>query len=260
MRFAVNYSVPMAKLLLEGALSCDLLKCPEWEGIVAAARPLRPVHVHFEIVVGNGGFEHLDFGLIREMLASTETPHLNCHLLSRPELDPSNRADRKALLEGWLADMTYLKSQVPGCPLVAENLPYIPGFYGGEAGASPEIIAQALREADAGLLFDLSHARICCHYLGLDIKEYTASLPMDKLAELHITGLRFYSGYLSDHFELRDEDWEAVEWARAQIRAGVWREPEVAAFEYGGVGEVFGWRTQEWVLREQVPRLAELFS
>jgi hypothetical protein len=83
---------------------------------------------------------------------------------------------------------------------------------------------------------------------------------MDKLAELHITGLRFYSGYLSDHFELRDEDWEAVEWARAQIRAGVWREPEVAAFEYGGVGEVFGWRTQEWVLREQMPRLAELFS
>ena len=41
MQFAVNYSVPMENLLREGAADCDLLKCPEWEGVVNAARPLR---------------------------------------------------------------------------------------------------------------------------------------------------------------------------------------------------------------------------
>lgn len=260
MRFAVNYSVPMEKLLREGAVDCDQLKCPEWENIVSAARPLRPVHVHFEIVAGNGGFDHLDFDLIRTMLASTQTPHLNCHLMGRPDLDPSSPSDRRKLVESWVSEMQYLKEQVPGVKLVAENLPYIPESYGNAIGSSPEIIKQAIVEADAGLLFDLSHARISCHYLGMNLEDYVARLPMDRLSELHITGLRYYCGYLNDHFEMHPEDWEAAEWARAQIRAGAWREPEIAAFEYGGVGEVFGWRTQEWVLRQQVPRLAELFA
>lgn len=260
MQFAVNYSVPMEKLLREGAIDCDLLKCPEWEGVVNAARPLRPVHVHFEIVVGNGGFEHLDFDLIRSMLANSQTPHLNCHLLGRADLDPESPADRRNLIENWVSEMRYLKEQAPGVKLVAENLPFIPGYYGSKIGSTPEMIAQAIVEADAGMLFDLSHARISCHYLGMELKDYVACLPMERLAELHITGLRYYRGYLNDHFEMKPEDWEAAEWACAQIRAGLWREPEIAAFEYGGVGEVFGWRTQEWVLRQQVPRLAELFA
>ncbi len=260
MRFAVNYSVPMEKLLREGAVDCELLKCPEWENIVSAARPLRPVHVHFEIIVGNGGFEHLDFDLIRAMLSNTETPHLNCHLMGSPDLDPNSPSDQRKLLDSWISGMQYLKEQVPGVKLVAENLPYIPETYGSEIGSSPEMITRAIVEADAGLLFDLSHARISCHYLGLDLDAYTNQLPMDRLSELHITGLRHYNGYLNDHFELSAEDWKAAEWARAQIQTGAWREPEIAAFEYGGVGEVFGWRTQEWVLRQQVPRLAKLFS
>jgi len=260
MRFAVNYSVPMQKLLRESAVDCDLLKCPEWEGVVSAARPLRPVHVHFEISVGNGGFDHLDFSLIRAMLASTQTPHLNCHLMGRPDLDPSSPVDRRKQLKSWVSGMQYLKDKVPGVKLVVENLPYIADFYGSTIGSSPDVIARAIVEADAGLLLDLSHARISCHYLGMDLKDYVARLPMERLAELHITGLQNYCGYLNDHFAMRPEDWEAAEWARARIRAGVWREPEVAAFEYGGVGDVFAWRTEERVLRQQVPRLAELFA
>ena len=88
MRFAVNYSVPMEKLLREGAVDCELLKCPEWENIVSAARPLRPVHVHFEIIVGNGGFEHLDFDLIQAMLSSTARAICPCVL---PRVRPINR-------------------------------------------------------------------------------------------------------------------------------------------------------------------------
>jgi uncharacterized protein (UPF0276 family) len=250
----------MARLLSEGAVDCDSLKCPEWEGVVAAARPLRPVHVHFDIVVGNGGFDHLDFALIRRLLASTDTTHLNCHLMSSSDAELSSPADKKRLVESWVAGMEYLKAQVPGCPLVAENLPFIPGYYSSEIAASPDLITQALKEADAGLLFDLSHARISSHYLGSSIKDYAARLPMDRLAELHITGLRYYRGYLSDHFEMSPEDWDAARWARAQIKTGIWREPDITAFEYGGVGEVFGWRTHDWVLREQVPRLSELFG
>ena len=37
-------------------------------------------------------------------------------------------------------------------------------------------------------------------------------------------------------------------------------EARIVAFEYGGVGDVFGWRTDGHYLLEQVPRLQKLFQ
>ena len=69
-----------------------------------------------------------------------------------------------------------------------------------------------------------------------------------------------YHGFLEDHFEMQPADWASTEWAAEQINSGAWRKPEVVAFEYGGVGEWFSWRTETWALEAQVPRLARLFS
>ncbi len=40
---------------------------------------------------------------------------------------------------------------------------------------------------------------------------------------------------------------------------GNWRSPEIIAFEYGGTGTPFVWRSESKVLLEQVPRLIQWF-
>jgi len=143
---------------------------------------------------------------------------------------------------------------------VAENLPVSLHDKGTYIGADPALINEALLSTETDLLFDLSHARISCAALGMELAEYVDKLPMQRLRELHITGLRSYNGSLSDHFELTDADWQAAQWAQQCIVSGAWRKPEIVALEYGGVGDVFGWRTQPEVLLTQVPRLQAMFS
>ncbi|MFZ3071329.1 MAG: DUF692 family multinuclear iron-containing protein [Anaerolineaceae bacterium] len=260
MKLAVNYSVPLDNLLSQGLVELDLLKCPEWDGVVKAGLKLKPVYIHFDISAGNGSVTNLDFDLIRRMLKMTDTPHLNCHLAADPALDPKKPADMRRLVKVWKSEMQYLRAQVEGCPLVAENLPCAPYMPGSEIGSNPELIREALDSLGVDLLLDLSHARITAANLGLDYQEYIHQLPVERLAELHITGIRPYRSYLTDHFEMRSEDWEAAGWAAEQIASHAWREPEIVAFEYGGIGDVFGWRSEEWVLKEQIPRLNGMFS
>jgi hypothetical protein len=93
-----------------------------------------------------------------------------------------------------------------------------------------------------------------------ELADYIDRLPMERLRELHLTGLRRYHGLITDHFELGDPDWQAAEWALQQILSGEWRQPEIIALEYGGVGDVFGWRTQSEALLAQVPRLHAMFG
>jgi hypothetical protein len=54
---------------------------------------------------------------------------------------------------------------------------------------------------------------------------------------------------------LDQKDWEVLDWALKNIKDGKWRKPKIVAFEYGGVGEVFAWRTNIDILQTQVPLL-----
>jgi hypothetical protein len=42
--------------------------------------------------------------------------------------------------------------------------------------------------------------------------------------------------------------------------AGAWPAPSIVAFEYGGVGPVFEWRSDVDVLAEQLPRLRDVLA
>jgi uncharacterized protein (UPF0276 family) len=126
--------------------------------------------------------------------------------------------------------------------------------------ADPELINEMIEECDLGLLLDLSHAQISAQAFGINFEDYISKLPLHRLSELHITGIKEYAGFPTDHFELQQQDWPVVEWAAEQIKSGAWREPEIVAFEYGGIGDVFCWRSEATVLKEQVPLLYQIFS
>jgi hypothetical protein len=52
MKFAVQYSKPLAAHIQNGTLSIDLFKCPAWPDLVAEASQLLPVYCHMPLKVG----------------------------------------------------------------------------------------------------------------------------------------------------------------------------------------------------------------
>lgn len=260
MKFAVNYSTPLRDLIRQGEVKVDLLKCPEWDGIVNAAKPFGPVYIHFEISVGARNIQKLNIALIERFLRTTQTPHLNIHLSNHPALEADNPKNRKKLLKNWKDDIAYLQEQLSGVKIIAESLPWHEFLPQLKIAAYPDLISEVIEDCDLGLLLDLSHAQISSQSFGVDFKGYINRLPLHRLAELHITGIREYASFPTDHFELQPQDWSVVEWAAEQINTGAWRRPEIVAFEYGGIGDVFCWRTDPSALKEQVPLLYQFFS
>ena len=126
--------------------------------------------------------------------------------------------------------------------------------------ADPEIFSQVVQDTGCMFLLDLAHARITADTLGVDVEDYIHDLPVDRLVEMHTTGIKTHGGILTDHFGLGDEDWATLEWALEEIKAGHWRKPSIVAFEYGGIGQTFVWRSDYQVLKKQVPLLYDMIS
>ena len=255
MKLAVNASAPLHRQLSLGAVQVDLIKCPEWDNIVNVAKLLSPVYIHFEIVIGNDSVKQLDFGLIKRFLETTETPHLNVHLTGDGQLLSSSQKDQQQLVDIWKSEIDIIRQHIPDTTIVAENLPYLPSYRENRIANHSWMIRELLDSMDMGLLLDLSHIRITAAYENQDYQLLAEALPVDRLRELHLTGIKPYAGYLTDHFELNEIDFAATNWAMEKIKSGQWREPEIVSFEYGGFGDIFSWRTEEWVIREQVPTL-----
>jgi uncharacterized protein (UPF0276 family) len=260
MKLAVNYSTPLKNLIETNQVRVDLLKCPEWEGLVNPALELGPVYIHFDIELGSGSIQRLNFDLIKRMFEKTDTIYLNTHLSNLPSRKKDKTDSAKSVLSRWEADLEILRRKIPSRKVIAENLPWHPMLPELEIASDPGLINKFLVNNDVGLLLDLSHAQISATRLGIGYQEYVSLLPLDRLRELHITGIRKYAGHQTDHFELQPHDWHIVEWAASQIRSGAWHEPDIVAFEYGGVGDVFCWRTEPDALRQQVPILYEMFG
>jgi hypothetical protein len=94
----------------------------------------------------------------------------------------------------------------------------------------------------------------------MDQRDYMAKLPVERLRELHFTGVHDLDGYWQDHLPALEDDWQALIWVLERIRSGEWPRPWLLAFEYGGIGEKFAGRSDPQVIAEQVPCLYELLK
>jgi uncharacterized protein (UPF0276 family) len=265
MLFAINYSFQAAALLKEGRLQIDRFKTPDWPWMIAEAQQLRPAAVHFNLKAGDGKLSAIDWGTVERLVDETGTPFVNLHLDPKITDFPGFPADTPEtaqfdrVVEVMLADVRAAVARFGAARVIAENVPYR-----GSSGKAlrpavePAVIQKILAETGCGLLLDISHARIAAHHLGIDERGYMAQLPVERLRELHFTGLHNLDGRLQDHLEVLDTDWPVLEWALARIRAGEWAMPWLLAFEYGGVGEKFAWRSNPEVIAAQVPRLYEI--
>ena len=115
-----------------------------------------------------------------------------------------------------------LRRAVPGLPVALENIAYrfiLPGSDLTEA----EFIRAVIEEADVHLLLDLEnvHANSINH--GYDPLEYLATLPLDRVVEVHLAGGIWSQGeYADSHTRpVPEESWTLLDWLapRAPVRA-----------------------------------------
>ena len=259
MEFAVNYSEAAAGLVREGRIAPDRFKCPDWPDTIAVAQAQRPVYVHFSLKAGGlepatPDLKHID-GLRRQ----TDTPHVNTHLDPQLSVQDGLFARGEAAIQRSVEDVRQLVGRYGPEQVVVENVP----FWCRERqhtrlAAEPDSIRRVVEETGCGLLLDLSHARIAAREMDLDAQAYVEALPVERLRELHVTGLQRVDGRLRDHLPMTEDDWRFFTWALEQIVAGRWSQPRLVAFEYGGLGPTFAWRSDPEVLRAQVPRFRTL--
>jgi uncharacterized protein (UPF0276 family) len=270
MRFAINYSPQAADLVTRCVIDVDLFKCPTASDPVVIenaptllddARRVRPIYIHFPLETAAGALDDVDWKEIDGALDTTETRYVNVHLHASaeafPEIAPESTepADLRMITDAFINGVGVLVERYGPERVIAENVVYVgPEGKFLRAGIEPSVISRVIRETGCGLLLDIAHARITCDELRVSPREYLSELPIDSLRELHVTGTGT-GERLRDSMPMNDGDWALYEWVRARVDGGDWPAPWAVAFEYGGIGPLFDWRSEPKVIAAAWPRL-----
>lgn len=293
MEFAINYSPVLGQLVQDGVVQVERFKCPAWPDLLKEAQRVRPVYVHFPLGVGSGIGCPLDEEIhgpadldrIASLLEMTGTRYINTHFIPAekhyPNIPPGSREPRhiEQVITNTLRDLEPLVERFGAEHVLVENVVNEYGFL--TLAVLPEVIARVLEKSGCGFLFDHSHARLAARNLGLDEREYSASMPVEHIREVHVTGLQRIEGVLfqriqaaggtngfatltdgqmMDHFPMTAEDWPELEWLAGRLGREKWRTPWVVAYEYGGVGGLWEVLTDQAVYVEQLPRMANVLK
>jgi uncharacterized protein len=293
MEFAVNYSPILAELVGSGQVQVDRFKCPAWPDLIKEAMKIRPVYIHFPLLVGSGVSHPMDDEVkapadlerIADLMEMTGTPYVNTHFIATSQhysdipIDSRDPRHIGQVVSNTLRDLEPLIRRFGADHVLVENIINEYGWL--SISALPQALKQVVEESGCGFLFDLSHARLAARNLGEEPREYVSAMPMEHIREIHITGLQKLEGELLemmwrvgdpygmakhmagrfvDHFPMLDEDWVEMEWLMGKIRDGVFAAPWVMSYEYGGVGNFWAEVTKREVYLSQLPRMAGMIQ
>lgn len=270
MKFALNYSSQAYQLLETGSIDIDLFKVSsDFPEHIPICKNLKPVYVHFSLIAGTNQPEP-DYKAIERILSITGTVYINIHLGATgkdyPDIpvlsDAKEHKDR--LIEQMLKDIKPIADRFGTENVILENWPY----HGTDRSETdilnvvvdPTVISTVINESMCGLLLDIDHARAAADIRGENAKDYIEALPVAKIRELHMTGSHMIDGIMRAHLPMKEDDWEYFEWALTSIAEGRWGMPDIFAFEYGGVGELFEWRSDSNIIKNQVPEFLRRLS
>ncbi|MFN8378433.1 MAG: DUF692 family protein [Anaerolineae bacterium] len=268
--FALNYSREAAALLTAGAITADRWKCPPWPDLMAEASQTLPVYVHFDLMAGRGQIEATDWDAIAQLMDDTDTPYVNLHLA--PELkdfdyraEPLSEVQRRRVIDQMIGDVAFVVNRFGVERVIVENIPYR-GRHERKGrkfvlpAVEPATFAHVLNETGASMLFDIAHATITADTLEMDVQDYIAALPLERMRELHLAGVREYNGDPEDHLEMTDLDWLLFERTLGAIVRGRAAVPWMVSLEYGGLGEKFEWRSESRVIADHASRIRKMLD
>ena len=230
----------LIELVQSGAVWIDGVEANPWldvEQIRAYRRqfPEWPFYFHHGDLVSRLRWAPGTGERLREYIEATKTPWLSFHCSLLPPgyvtvgtklgwYLPSPNPAR--VIERFVAGVNKLREF--NLPILLENMPAFPTpKYAFET--SVENISEILARTGAGLLLDLAHARVVASVFGLNVHDYLAGLPLERMRQIHISGPRAKRGLLYDaHEDLREADYELLGWVLVR------RKPEVVTLEYFG--------------------------
>jgi len=259
MKFALNYSRPAAQLLREGKIEVDLFKCPLIPEIIQEASGLKPFYVHFPIQAGQREIKPELVASIRKYLQTSETIFINAHFSTRFQ-NVTNPENADEVVEAALSDINFLAAHFEPGRFIIENIPRCPdNMEVVPLVTSPAVISTLLERSGCGLLLDIAHARLAAEALGMPVQEYILKLPVDRIREVHVTGVQVgRQGYRIDHEPMTEDDWELLEWTLQEIHSGCFARPEYVTCEYGGVSPGFDSKNKPEVIAAEIPRMSAL--
>lgn len=200
--------------------------------------------------------------MIEQLARTTNTPFINLHLDAKQSAFPNisvnttDKSDIDYVYQYILSDVLTMVERFGSDRIIIENSP----FHGDQGNTlqlcvEPGLISRLIEETGCGLLLDISHAIITSIYIGMDPLEYLSKLPVHKLKELHFAGIHRIKGRWTDHLSILKRNWHWLDSVLERVRSGDWSMPWMLAFEYGGVGVEFEWRSKPDVILDQVPLL-----
>ena len=128
-------------------------------------------------------------------------------------------------------------------PLILENMPATPLLNNGFESA-PATIRRVVSILNTDLLLDLAHAQVAAAFQKLSIEAYLLGLPLERVREIHVSGVREVDGVLRDaHEPLREADYDLLAWVLRRTK------PEMVTLEY--------FRDDQPVLKEMLIRLRQ---
>jgi uncharacterized protein (UPF0276 family) len=264
MQLAINYSHAAARLVQSGQIDIDTFKTPDWDWLVSEASQLKPVAVHFTLEAGNDNLRLVDWDKVRHLSQITGTPYINLHLDARQmyypdfSVDTANASEVDQVVKTIISDVKGVAERFGPERVIIENSPYreVEGNTM-RLCVQPDMITHVIKETGCGLLLDISHAIISANSLGIGPDEYISKLPLKEVKEMHFAGIQRnqITGQWMDHVSIQESDWHWLDWVLDRVHSGDCGAPKLLAFEYGGVGEPFEWRSSAEVILEQVPML-----
>jgi uncharacterized protein len=135
-------------------------------------------------------------------------------------------------------------------PIILENSPQyfsVPG----STMSMPQFVAQVAQGCDVDLLLDVTHFLITTSNMELDPIESLHTLPLERVVEIHFSGMSMQSGrWWDDHSApAPDAAFDLLETAKDRIRA------KAVTFEYNWASSM-----PETVVIEQIARARELLA
>jgi uncharacterized protein (UPF0276 family) len=258
-RLTVNYSQALQGMVLAGEqLPMDGVEVGPWFSVeeIERARQRLPgwlFHLHMGSLISRVRYRPGTIKRLKRYLSCTENEWLSAHIellpLARFLLGSRlgiylARPDVGQAVERFVRTLERVTAAT-GMPMVLENLSSLPASEYAYA-AEPAILSEVLEASDSGLLLDLAHARLAAAYRGQAPEAYVSALPLDRVRQIHVSGIRMRNGRWYDaHESLQEEDYRLLAWALERC------DPVMVTLEYF---------RQEAPLREQIGRLGEVLA
>ncbi len=255
-QLTANLSDPLLELIRSNEAPIDGVEVGPWFSVqqIRAYRqtlPELPFFFHGGDLIERVGMIPGTMSKIAAYLRATKSPWLSMHITMwlpgmvwlmlrrgwRMPLPDPQRATRRFVRQvKRLAHSTQV-------PVILENTEPLP-FDGYDFKVRAERITQVIEETGCGLVLDTGHARVSAAALKIDVYDYVSSLPLDRVAQVHVSGPRMRDGRLVDvHEPMQETDYALLDFVLARTH------PQVLTLEY---------IREQGALREQLFRLRDI--